>query len=157
MWTNLNWHLLVVPGYLVGAGEAQPVEDGQEEQGCEQGVDALPETHVEELIAIAHGLRGHPQHLHRRHEAGTEGQPHRDGRHFPAPGEEIVSCGFCLSLLQGLEEPYHHGDKQHDGEHGVVRNAEPGSRRVLLSHGDEVRSTRGRVYSAVPCGIQAQS
>ena len=60
------------PGYLVGAGEAQPVEDGQEEQGCEQGVDALPQAHVEELIAVAHGLRGHPQHLHRRHEAGTE-------------------------------------------------------------------------------------
>ena len=141
------------PGYLVGAGEAQPVEDGEEEQSCEQGVDALAQAHVEELIAVAHGLRGHPQHLHRRHEAGAQGQAHRDGRHLTAPREEVVSGGFGLSLLQGLEEPYRHGDQQHDGEHRVVGDAEPWSRRVPLSHG-EVRSTQ---VQSGPSGIQAQS
>ena len=89
--------LRVPAQYLVGAGEAQAVEDRQEEQGSEQRVEQLSQAHPEELEAIAVGLGWHPQHLDRRHEAGGQREAHRQGGQAPTPGEEVLGAALPAS------------------------------------------------------------
>lgn len=48
---------------LIAAGDSQAKENWQEEECCQQGVDALPEAHVEELDAVIINLRGNAQNL----------------------------------------------------------------------------------------------
>lgn len=112
------------PGpHLVGAGEPQAVEDGQEEVGGEQGVEQLPQAHPEEFGAVAVRLGRHPQHLDGRHEAGREREPHRHRRHPSPPREEILR-GLLAALGEAVEEPDARGHQQHQPEDPVVPEAE---------------------------------
>lgn len=110
---------------LIGAGDALSKENWQEDVSCQEGVDALSETHVEEFEAVAVRLSRNTQNLDCWHKTGTERQSNRQGWHTAAAGEEIINAGVALPLLQGLEESDGHRHQQHGAKDCVVSQDEP--------------------------------
>lgn len=109
---------------LIDAGDSQAKENWQEEECRQQGVDALPEAHVDELEAVVIDLRGNTQDLDGRHKTGAERQPDGHGRHGPAASEKVVGVHLRGALPQGVEEPDGHRDGQHGGKDAVVGQQE---------------------------------
>lgn len=86
-----SWgEILSTPPYLIGAGNAQLVEDGQEDLGTAQHHQGVGDGKDAEDGTIAIDLSRGAQHRDGGHEAGGEGQCNREGAHAAACHEEIL-------------------------------------------------------------------
>lgn len=126
--------------YLVRAGEAQAVEDGQVEGSGQEGVEQLAQAHPEELEAVAVGLGGDAQHLHGRHEAGGQREADGQGGQAPAPREKVLRAALSAPR-QPHPQPDAHGHEEHEREDPIV----PGSKRGPRARPDGGHEGQGQV------------
>lgn len=82
--------ILSTSPYLIGAGNAQLVEDRQEDLSTAEHHQGVGDGKDAEDGPIAIDLSRGTQHRDGRHEAGCEGQCNREGTHAAARRQEVL-------------------------------------------------------------------
>lgn len=111
------------PPYLVGAGNAQLVEDGQEDLCAAQHHQAIGDGEDAEDGTIAVDLSRGAQHGDSWHEAGSERERNREGTHATACHEEVLGCLLAPSR-EGIVDTNDSWDQQHDCKDHIVPDNE---------------------------------
>lgn len=126
--SNISWS-----AHLVGAGDAQSVEDWDKDLGRDGWHDGIGEAEDPEGGAVAVGLCRRANDGDAGHEAGRERHGNRHGCHLPSAQQELGTAGL-LTAPDGLEEADAGRKQDCPGKHHIVPDREGGHLPTCANH-----------------------
>lgn len=132
--------------HLIGTGEAEPVEDRDEDVGRDEKTQEVGTAQEPVLCAVGIDLWGGAQDGHGWLESGQQGERDGQAAHTAISQQELLR-GTLAPPGEGVEESDAHRSHQEDGEDHVIHAGEMHLNGVR--HGSGFESLAGCVRACV--------